>query len=964
MYTPLYIKTNNSLLTSLIKIDELVSYALNNNINTLTITDNNMYGVMDFYNACISNNIKPVIGIELTLNSPFVLYCKTNKGYQNIIKLITIKDVAIDDLKKYSEDLICIVPYDSLKDYSALESIYQDIYIGYKSIEERSSLKTNNLVYMNEILCLNSNETNYLKYLKGIKELNTFDNIKDDFSDNYLKLYEEITKLDLENNKKIIDSCNVRINKNEGMIPKFDCPDGLDSFSYLKKLCMEGLRRIFGKSAPLKYVERLKYELNIINKMGFNDYFLIVADIIRYAKESGILVAPGRGSAAGSLVSYCLDIITIDPIEYDLYFERFLNPDRINMPDIDTDLEDNRRQEVIDYCILKYGSKRVVPIIAFGTLKSKQAVRDIGRVMNISSEAIDKICRYLDSNLTLQDNLRKNQKLSNFLQVDSKLQQLYRVAIKIEGLRRHTTIHAAGVIISSRDLDEVIPLVKHGDNYLTSYSMEHLENLGLLKMDFLAISNLTIINNIIKQIDNNLNFNNIPLNDIKTINLFKNAKTLGIFQFESKGMRDTLSKFKVESLEEIIAVIALYRPGPMDNIPLYIKRKNKQERIDYIDDTLKEVLESTYGIIIYQEQIMRIANIMASYSMSEADLLRKAMSKKKEDILIKEKEKFISRSIKNGYTKETSKKVYDLIFKFASYGFNRAHSVAYAIVAYKMAYLKANYPLIFSVNLLTMYQGSEEKTKAYITECKQNNISFLTPDINYSSYNYKIEDNSIRYPLTIIKGISKNVVASIEEVRGGIPFTDIYDFFSRIHNKKINKKNIETLIYAGAFDSFEYNQKTIINNLDKLLNYGELSAIIDDNYALKPEIDIEDEYPLKEKIEKELSLYGFYISNHPVSSKKSKYNDYINLDKVNTMFNKMINVIVMIDYTKEIMTKKHEEMAFYKVSDEFSNISLTLFPEKYKEYKKYTKGNIVKVSGRVERRFDEFQIIVDTMTKI
>lgn len=954
MYTPLGIKTNNTLLTSIIKIDELIKYAISHNINALTITDNNMFGVMDFYNECKNNNIKPIIGITLNLEVPIVLYCKNYQGYKNIIKIIS--EPNLETLKQHNNDLICIVPYKSREIYKEIKEIVSDIYIGYATMEEYKSILSSNKVYMNEILCLEANETSYLKYLNAIKLGTTYDKVDIDYSDNYLKNYEEITKLDILNNKKIAESCNLIIEKNSNMIPKFDCDN---SYEYLKKQCMIGLRRLFGTSAPKAYVERLKYELDIINKMGFNDYFLIVADFINYAKTNNILVGPGRGSAAGSLVAYCLNITTIDPIKYDLYFERFLNPGRITMPDIDTDFEDYRREEVIRYCIKKYGIKRVAPIIAFGTLKSRQAIRDVGRVMNVNPVAIDKICKYLDSNLTLTENL-KNPKIKNFLQVDSKLQQLYKVATKLEGLRRHTTIHAAGVIISAVDLDEVIPITYHENEYLTSYSMEHLENLGLLKMDFLAISNLTTIHNIINQINSDLTFDNIPLDDTKTIELFKNAKTLGIFQFESKGMRDTLNKFKVDSFEELIAVIALYRPGPKDNIPSYIKRKNKEEEIDYIDDALIEILTPTYGIIIYQEQIMKIANIMASYTMSEADMLRKAMSKKKEDILIKEKDKFINQSIKNGHSKEIAEKVYNLIFKFASYGFNRAHSVAYAMTSYKMGYLKANYPLIFSSNLLTMYMVSVEKTKEYILECKQNGIKFINPNINNSSYIYKIEDNKIIYPLNLIKGISSNTVKEIESLA---PFKDIYDVFSKTH-KCISKKIMETLILAGTLDNFNYNRKTLIKNLDVLINYGELASIIDDNYALVPEIEELEDYTESEKLDKELELYGFYISNHPITIKKQELNNIVNLDEISKYYNKNINIVVMIDYIKEITTKKNELMAFFKVSDEFGTISLTLFPLIYKQYKNSKKGDILLVKGCVERRFDEYQIRVDNIKNI
>ena len=964
MYTPLYIKTNNSLLTSMIKIDELISFAKKKNIKSLTITDNNMYGVMEFYKACIKEGIKPIIGLEINIDNNIVLYAKNNIGYKNLIKLSTIQSertLTLDDLSTYSSDLICIVLYKSMNLYNDLNKIYMDIFKGYSNKTERNNLEGNNLVYLKPIYYLESYEEEYIRYLLAIKKGITVDNIVMEENNNFLVLENIINKHfneDMPNNIKIAEICNVEIKHQDNLLPIYPTPNGIDSYEYLKQKCKDGMKKIFGFTVPRLYVERLKYELEIINKMGFCNYFLVVADFVGYAKENGILVGPGRGSAAGSLVSYLLNITTIDPIKYNLLFERFLNPERVTMPDIDIDFEDVSRDKVINYCIEKYGIKKVVPIIAFGTLGSKQAIRDVSRTMDINLKIVDNICKLIDSKLSLKENYN-NPKLKQLLNNDEELQKMYDIALKFEGLKRHTTIHAAGIVMSNRDIDEIIPLDKNHDNfYTTAYSMDYLEELGLLKMDFLAIRNLTIINNIIKEIDNGLTFDNIPENDLKALNIFTNVNTLGIFQFESTGMMNFLSKFKPNTFEDIFAALALFRPGPMQNIDSYIKRKYGKERIDYIHPSLEKILKPTYGIIVYQEQIMQIASTMASYSLGEADILRRAMSKKKADVLIKEKENFVKRSIGNGYTLEVSTKVYELILKFASYGFNRSHSVAYAFVAYKMAYLKAHYPNIFMKHLLSNFLNNESKTREYIYECKLNNINILKPNINYSLETYNIENNGIRFPLTGIKGIGTALVKQIVEEREKGIFKDIYDFFARTY-KIVNKKSIEILVFSGCFEDFNINKRTIIENIDVLLNYAEISSYLDSEYALKPEIINYPEYSKKELMEQEANVFGFYLSNHPVIEYKLKNKDIMILSDINKYFDKFIKTIILVDKTKEVETKGGGNMLFINGSDEVTQADLVLFPTVYQKYSNIEKGMVLKILGKVEKRFDKYQIIVN-----
>lgn len=963
MYTPLYIKTDNSLLSSLINIDELIKYALKNNISSLSITDNNMYGVIEFYNKCIINNIKPIIGLELTIeNKKIILYCIDNNGYKNLIKLSTInseKTIDYDNLKKYSASLICIVLYKDMDIYETLEKIYEKIYIGYKNEFEYEKIQNTNKVYINQICYLNEFDDIYLKYLTAIKNSQLIENVENVLINNNLILEKDLLKLnfDLTNNYEITKMCNIKIEHEDNLIPKFKCPDSLDSYTYLKKLCIDGLKKIFGNTVNKIYVDRLKKELEIINKMGFCNYFLIVWDYVKYAKENSILVGPGRGSAASSLVAYVLNITTIDPIKYNLLFERFLNPERITMPDIDIDFEYRYRDAMVKYVISKYGIKNVAPIITFGTLGAKQAIRDVARTMSIELKMVDNLCKMIDSNLTLLENYNKNLKIKNYISINEELKNLYKVATKIEGLKRHTSIHAAGVVMCDKPLDEVIPLDKsHNDFYVTGYSMEYLESLGLLKMDFLALKNLTLIKDTIDEL--NINFDDIPINDKKAINIFTKANTIGIFQFESEGMINFIKKLKPDNVEDIIASLALFRPGPMNNIDSYIKRKKGIEKIDYIHDDLYDILKDTYGIIIYQEQIMLIASRMASYTLGEADVLRRAMSKKKESILINEKEKFITRSIANGYDEKIATKVYELILKFASYGFNRAHSVSYAMISIKMAYLKANYSLVFMKNLLNMVIGNSIKTNEYIYECKKLNVELTKPDINISEDKYIQKNGKLFFPLNLIKNIGVGAVELILKERHKKQFDDIFDFINRCYGKIVNRQVIESLIYSGAFDSLNYNKRTLIYNLDVIINYGEIGSLLQDE--LKPIIEEKEEFKQEELMQYELDMFGFYITTHPITKYKIKYNT-LSINEIENEINKDVELVLLVNKVKENTTKKNEKMCFINAMDEVSNIDLVLFPKVYEKNQNINRLDVIHLFGKVEKRFDKVQIIVNKM---
>lgn len=954
-YVPLYIKTHNTLLSSMIRIDDLIFFAKKQNIKALTITDDNLFGAMDFYTMCKENDIKPIVGLEITLDSKIVLYARNYQGYKNLMKLSTIsteRKITPDDLNKYSSDLICILPFESLKYYDELKKIYEYIFWGYKNEDEKEKLKEEKRVFFHETLTLTKDDEPYLRHLEAIKNGKTLSEITTQKVNTYIVIKEE------ENNKKIIDLCDLEMEYEKDLLPVYT----ENSFAKLKELCILGLKRIFGDSVNKKYQERLKYELDIINKMGFCNYFLVVYDYVKFAKENGILVGPGRGSAAGSLVSYLLNITTIDPIRYDLLFERFLNPERVTMPDIDIDFEDDRRGEVVSYIINKYGTKKVAPIMIFGTMAAKQAIRDVGRVMEAPLSQVDLLAKLVSPTKSFKENL-EDPKVREYLEINTNLKNIYRIASKFSGMKRHVSIHACGIVMSKKDLDETIPLYKDGDFYLTATSSKYLESQGLFKMDLLALKNLTLIKDVLNQIGD-LNFDDIVENDKNALSIFTNANTEGIFQFNSEGMINFLRKLKPTTFEDLFAAIALYRPGPMENIDTYIRRRRGIEKVTYLHPDLEKILKPTYGIIIYQEQIMQIAVLMAGFTMGEADILRSAMSKKKEAILLKEKDKFINGCINNGYSKEIATRVYELILKFASYGFNRSHSVVYSIIAYKMAYLKYYYPKEFMCALLSSVIGSDFKTKEYVFACKANKINILKPSINESFDNYKVTKEGIRYPLTIIKNVGTAAgKAIIEERNKNGKFKDIFDFVLRCYGKAVNKKTLESLIYAGAFESMGYNKKTLIDNLEVVINYGEIGSYLEED-IFKPELDIKEEFKLSELMNRELELFGFYLSNHPVTRYKTKFPKSIEIKNARDYFDKNVELVVYVERAREIETKKNDKMMFLTGSDELSKIDIIIFPKLYSEIDNIVKGDILHIYGKIEKRYDKLQVIATKIEKV
>ena len=979
MYNMLYVKSNYSLLSSLLTIDDIIDYNIKNNRTNAVICDDNMYGTMEFIKKCNLKKIKPIVGLEVSFdNYKILLYIKNYQGYLNLIKICTrVNDnsITIDDIIKYKDNLFILVPFDSLNFYLEHKDKFMDIYLGFSNKKEESEalVITKDIVYLKPCLYKRKEDSDYLKYLYLIRDGKTLnDNISYDTLNKELEVTDIINtyeNIGLLNTLKIVDECNLEFPKPSLLLPIYECPKGVDSSIYLMSLAKAGLSKRLNNNVTKDYLDRLGYELNIINNMGFANYFLVVYDFIRYAKKKGILVGPGRGSAAGSLVAYSLGITEIDPLKYNLLFERFLNPERKTMPDIDTDIPDIYRDDIINYVTDKYGKKRVSGIVTFGTLAAKQVLRDVSRIFSVPLYKVDRLTSFIPvmSHKKLDEFYRENEKFRAYINSDEVLSKVYKIASIIEGFPRQIGTHAAGIVMCKKDLDEVIPLTKSDDMYLTGYSMNYLEELGLLKMDFLGIRNLTIIMNVMDMVYKTrgvkIEFNDIPLDDNDVYKLFANSDTSGIFQFESNGMRGFLRKLKPSSFDELSTAIALFRPGPAENIDLYIARKEGREKVIYQDKSLEHILKETYGIMIYQEQIMQVANIYAGYTLGEADILRRAISKKKVDVLKNEESKFISKAKALGHGENISKTIFASILKFAGYGFNKSHAVAYSLVAYKMAYLKVHYKLEFYANLLNNVIGASSKMQEYLREIRSHDLKVLKPDINKSTNRFVIDSNNIIFPFSTIKGVGTSVSSLVLKARDK-EFTDIYDAFSKLVRSGVTKKQLESLINADAFRNFGFNKKTLITNLDSLVNYGTLTIDLDESLVLKPEIIITNEFPNSVLLEQEEECFGFYISNHPVTTHKSKYQNIVSINCIGNYFNRIVNVMVMVEKVKAIKTKKNEDMAFVTASDETGQVDFIFFPRVYKNNMDIKKGDICIFTGTVEKRYDELQLVVSKINYI
>lgn len=961
MQIPIKITTEYTLLSSLITLDKLFPALKKSNINAAGICDDNLLGSYLFYKECKKNNIKPIIGLEIFIDGKSIyLYAKNYDGYKDLLNISYIsqeRELTIFDVTKIKDNIIIVVPYTS-KEFAKEFKDY-DLYVSYSTIEEKKNILVTSYKYLHldDIRAIEDDDLTYLNYLKLIKDGKTIEEIDEN---NYISLDTFINSTEEYDYSEFLSKIDISFPDKPNYLPKY--PTDKDPYNLLVSLCLKGLNKRLHNDVSDSYKKRLNFELETIKTMGFVDYFLIVYDYVLYAKKNKISVGPGRGSAAGSLVSYCLGITDVDPLEYNLLFERFLNPKRVTMPDIDIDFEDERRYDIINYVKDKYSFDKVGLVITYGTLGSKQALRDVARILNIEDAILSKLMKYIDADKDLKENYTDDVK--KVLNENSELKKCYKIASKLYGLKRHTSTHAAGVVISSENLKDIVPVIKNENELVVGLTKDNLEENGLLKMDFLGLKNLSVIKeivNIIKEDNKNFDLSTIPLDDSKTYRLLASGNTKGIFQFETPGMQNLLTKLKPTCFSDLLVAIALFRPGPMDNIDLYIKNKNHPNLIKYPDNSLKDILKETNGIIVYQEQIMQILQFMADYSFAEADNIRRAMSKKKEEIILSEKENFISRSVDKGYQKDVAEEIYNLILKFADYGFNKAHSVAYALIGYEMAYLKANYPDKFIVANLNIFGKAQIKCREYLMEALKFHLKLHKPLINKSSNMFIIKGVNILLPFNQITGISEDFAITISSEReSNGEYKSIFDFVRRIPMKFVNKNNIEKLINADAFRTFGYNKKTLISNLDAILNYAEIANGLSEGEIQEPYLIIEKDYQEKELRLIEKEIYGFYISNHPSSAYQDKV---VKIENVSKYFDKQVNMVLVIEKIDAFKTKKGENMASILASDETGEIELIVFPRNINLVEKIDEGDIILVKGNVGKRYNDYQILVNTIDR-
>lgn len=1029
----LHVYSAYSLLTSTASVPDLVDNAGRKGFTTLALTDRNvMYGAIEFYKLCKKKNIKPILGLTIDIESermpgrsfPLVLLAENDQGFKNLIKITSAyqtkakSGIPFKWLKPYSSGLIAITPgIEGEIEYCLLmnENSHAEELTGklisifgrnnfFLSIQrhhlEQERTLFNPIKALGEKMAVPLVAANSVHYLEKedmfahecLLAIKNGDKLQDEDREKlgsdqfYLKNAAEMADLftdipeALENTLKIAGRCNVNIELNKTFLPAFPAENGLPPDDYLERLCQEGLKSRF-TTVSKDYSDRLSYELEVIKRMKFSNYFLIVWDFMRYAREHGILTGPGRGSAAGSLVAYALYITDVDPIEHNLLFERFLNPERISMPDIDIDFPDHRRDEVIEYVANKYGELHVAQIVTFGTLAAKAALRDVGRVFGLNPKELDHLSRLVPSRLgiSLQEALKESERLQSFINESPIYKKLYETAVKLEGLPRHTSTHAAGVVLSEKPLIDLIPIQQGSHHvYLTQYSMEYLEEIGLLKMDFLGLRNLSLIESILASIyrrtGKKLDIRSIPLEDSGTFDLLAKGETTGVFQLESEGMRKVLMKLRPTRFEDIVAVNALYRPGPMENIPLFIDRKHGRGQVVFPHPDLQPILENTYGVIVYQEQIIQIASRMAGFSLGEADLLRRAVGKKQKEILDRERNHFVQGAVKKGYDPAIANDIYDLIVRFANYGFNRSHAVAYSMIAYQLAYLKAHYPLFFMAGLLTSAIGNETKLSQYIMESRQKDIKILPPSINLSGYAFQVEKEGIRYSLAAIRSVGSTALKEIIQARKNKKFEDLFDFCFRVSSKAINRKTLEYLVHSGCFDEFGEDRAVLLASLDVALEHAQLMKPDDSNQVdlfeeeiiLKPKYVQVDFIRQEDKLAFEKEALGFYLSNHPVSlyekelaQKGAKALYRLGLNQ------KWVSTGVYISSMKKIRTKKGESMAFMTVSDPSGEMEAVAFPNVYKKYSNLLDmGNFALIEGKVEEREGKPQFIIQQVSGI
>jgi DNA polymerase-3 subunit alpha len=1048
-FTHLHLHTEYSLLDGSSKIKELAKRVKELGMDSVAITDHGvMYGVIEFYKACRAEGIKPIIGCEVYVTGGsrlvketgyyhLVLLAENDTGYHNLMKIVTRgftegfyykPRVDYEILERYSEGIIALSAclagevasnlrhndYEAAKKSALrLQGIFgednfflelQDHGLREQTIVNTGILKLSKdtgipMVATNDchyILEEDAEAHDILLCIQTGKKQADEDRMRYEGGQYYVKSEEEMRKLfpyalqAIDNTHKIAERCNVEIEFGVQKVPKYEVPDGYTAYSYLEMLCQTGLKKRYGDHPDQELIDRLEFELNTIKNMGYVDYFLIVWDFIHYAREHGIAVGPGRGSAAGSIVSYCLEITNIDPIRYQLLFERFLNPERVSMPDIDVDFCYERRQEVIDYVVEKYGKDQVVQIVTFGTMAARMVIRDVGRVLDIPYAKVDAIAKMIPNelNITIEKALKMSQDLKAAYQTDAEVKYLIDMSLKLEGLPRHSSMHAAGVVIGQKALDEYVPLSRASEDAITTqFTMTTIEELGLLKMDFLGLRTLTVIQDAVKLIQKNtgmfIDIEHLEMDDEAVFDMIGQGRTEGVFQLESAGMKNFMRELKPHNLEDIIAGISLYRPGPMDFIPKYIQGKNHPESITYDCPELEEILAPTYGCIVYQEQVMQIVMKLAGYTLGRSDLVRRAMSKKKGDVMAKERQNFVYGNeaegvpgcIANGISEETANHIFDEMIDFAKYAFNKSHAAAYAVVAYQTAYLKYHYSVEFMAALLTSVLGNSSKISEYIYNCRNMGIEILPPDINEGEGNFSASGNSIRYGLSAIKSLGKPVIEAIlaEREKNGI-FRDLQDLVERLSSREINKRTVESFIKSGALDSLKGSRRQkmmiyiqVIESVQKERKNemaGQMSLLDflseEDKQSFEITYPNVEDFSNEEKLAMEKEVLGIYASGHPLDEYQEILEKNITATTADFMINdetgkakardQVIYIVGGMITEKTVkITRTSQNMAFITLEDLRGTMEIIVFPRDYNMYQNYLKEDAkVFIQGRAQ----------------
>ncbi len=1055
-FVHLHLHTEYSLLDGACRIDKLIDHVKKLGQTSVAITDHGvMYGCVDFYKKAKKEGIKPIIGCEVYVASRgmtdkvhkvdtyfhLILLCKNKVGYDNLIKLVShgfidgfYNKPRIDHgmLKKHSEGLICLsaclageIPRALLADdiekarETALfykELFGEDFYIEVQDhgIEDQAKVlpKLISLARELDIPLVATNDCHYINKedakmqyalicVQTNKTLADPDTLEFETEEFYVKSTEEMYTLfgyieeACENTVKIAEKCNFDYEFGVTKLPKYTPPDGSDNYEFFVSLCNEGLQRNY-ETITQEMRDRLDYEISVISKMGFVNYYLIVYDFINYAKTHDIPVGPGRGSGAASLCAYCMGITSIDPLKYNLLFERFLNPERVSMPDFDVDFCYEKRQKVIDYVVEKYGDDHVAQIITFGTMQARGAIRDIARVLTIPYSVADKVAKLIPNELkmTIEKALKISKELEQLYSSDAQIKELIDLAVKVEGMPRHASTHAAGVVITDQACEDYVPLQSNDGQIVTQFTMTTIEELGLLKMDFLGLRTLTVIDQcakMVKKIEPEFDMEKISHKDEKVFEMLSQGDTTGVFQFESEGMRSVLMRLKPVDIEDLIAVISLYRPGPMDSIPTFIANRHNSEGITYKHPSLEKILKVTNGCIVYQEQVMQICRELAGFSYGQADLVRRAMSKKKADVMEKERSHFIEGCKKNGVDESIATDIFNEMSGFASYAFNKAHAAAYAFVAYQTAYLKAHYPKQFMAAMITSIFDNSAKILEYTQECQRLNINILPPDINKSFSDFTVEGDNIRYGLSAIKNVGKSFVEILcQEREESGDFKGFYDFCKRMANKDFNKRAIESLIKVGAFDQFPPNRRQLYNNFElvqksiiqevksniegQLDLFGMSNAVYESNVKVENDYTFPEcsEFEYYELLNYEKTLAGIYLSGHPMDNYReySKNISTCNISQLtsegNTVYDNTVQTIVAtITKCRNHTTKKNDIMCFATVEDLTGTVDVILFPKVLDSTNaNMLENDVVIVKGRVSLKEDQASIVAENVWDI